>query len=147
MRGGVKMVVAVLLLIVIAGPLAYVELMLHWSYSTGERAGWLQKLSHRGVLCKTWEGELSMISVPGSAPEKFYFSVRDEAVAKQVNAMMGRRVSLTYEQKVGLPTSCFGDTQYFVSQVNTVEDSAFGAPSSVPAPAPSAPASPPSASP
>ena len=45
--------------------------------STGERAGWVQKFSNKGWICKTWEGELAMVSMPGVAPEKFLFTIRD----------------------------------------------------------------------
>jgi hypothetical protein len=131
MQGGVKLWIAVVLLLLIAGPVAYTELMLHWNYSTGERAGWLQKLSRKGLVCKTDEGELSMVAMPGATPEKFYFTVRDEAVAVEINRLMGHRVSLVYEQKIGLPTSCFGDTQYFVTAVHVVEE---GSPAATPAP-------------
>lgn len=93
---------------------AYVALVLHWSYSSGERAGFLQKISDKGWVCKTWEGELSLVSLPGATPEKFLFTVRDAEVAKLVNAAVGKRVALSYEQHVGLPTSCFGETEYFV---------------------------------
>lgn len=93
----------------------YIWVVLSWSYSDGERAGFMQKLSRKGWLCKTWEGELSMVALPGAAPEKFEFSVRDEAIAKQIDAVMGKRVSLKYEQHKGLPTSCFGETDYFVT--------------------------------
>ena len=75
----------------------------HWSYSTGERAGWVQKLSDKGWICKTWEGELALVSLPGSTTEKFYFTVHDDAAAQQISAVMGKRVSLHYEEKVGLP--------------------------------------------
>lgn len=102
------------LLIVLAVLALYTWGALSWSYSTGERAGYLQKLSHRGWLCKTWEGELSMVSMPGATPEKFFFSVRDDAVAQKLTKMMGSRLSLTYEQHIGLPTACFGETEYFV---------------------------------
>ena len=91
--------------------------VLWWSYSTGERAGWVQKFSDKGWICKTWEGELALVSLPGSSVEKFYFTVRDEEVAKKISALMGHRVSLHYEEKVGLPTSCFGETRHFVDQV------------------------------
>jgi hypothetical protein len=94
---------------------AYIWVVLSWSYSDGERAGFMQKLSRKGWLCKTWEGELSMVALPGAAPEKFEFSVRDEEIAKQIDAVMGKRVSLKYEQHKGLPTSCFGETDYFVT--------------------------------
>lgn len=135
-QGSAKTVILIVLLLVFALPALYTWAMLHWSYSTGERAGWLQKLSHKGFVCKTDEGELSMIAVPGAAPEKFYFTVRDEAVAKQINQLMGRRVSLHYEQKIGLPTSCFGDTQYFVTAVQAVEEPGFGSVPASPAPPP-----------
>jgi hypothetical protein len=96
---------------------AYVWVALTWSYSSGERAGFMQKMSHKGWLCKTWEGELSMVAMPGTTPEKFLFTVRDSAVAAAIEKTMGSRVTLTYEQHKGLPTSCFGETEYFVVSV------------------------------
>ena len=90
--------------------------------STGERAGWVQKLSKKGWVCKTWEGELALVSLPGATPEKFTFTIRDEAVAAQVTRVMGKRVSLHYEEKVGLPTSCFGETRYYLTGVTLSED-------------------------
>ena len=98
----------------------YVALALSWSYSSGERAGFLQKMSLKGWVCKTWEGELSLIAIPGAAPEKFLFSVRDGLVAKRLEASMGKRVTLQYEQHKGLPSSCFGDTDYFVVDLKEV---------------------------
>ncbi|HEU4621084.1 MAG TPA: hypothetical protein VFS42_02575 [Burkholderiaceae bacterium] len=106
---------------IVAFPIAYIAIVTQWSYSSGERAGWVQKLSRKGWLCKTWEGELALVSLPGSTPEKFLFTVRDENIAAQINRVMGKRVTLHYEQKVGLPTSCFGDTRYYVTGVTTVE--------------------------
>ncbi len=99
---------------------AYVAIALTWSYSTGERAGYLQKLSSKGWICKTWEGEQSLVSLPGATPEKFLFTVRDDAVVAQLNAAMGKRVTLNYEQHKGLPTSCFGETEYFVTGMKEV---------------------------
>jgi hypothetical protein len=98
----------------------YITVALSWSYSKGERAGFLQKVSDKGWICKTWEGELSLVALPGAAPEKFLFTVRDETVAKQVNAAAGKRVTLAYEQHKGLPTSCLGDTDYFVVGVKEI---------------------------
>ena len=99
----------------------YVYIALNWSYSSGERAGFLQKVSHKGWICKTWEGELSLVAMPGAAPEKFLFTVRDEDVAQKVSAAAGKRVTLNYEQHKGLPSSCFGDTDYFVVDVKEIE--------------------------
>ena len=111
----------ILLVSVIALFSLYVYMALNWSYSSGERAGFLQKVSHKGWICKTWEGELSLVAMPGSAPEKFLFTVRDEAVAQKVSAAAGKRVTLNYEQHKGLPSSCFGDTEYFVVDVKEIE--------------------------
>jgi len=102
----------------------------------------VQKLSKKGWICKTWEGELTMISMPGAVPEKFPFTVRDGAVADQINRAMGKRVALHYEEKVGLPTSCFGDTRYFVTRVIEVQDIQLGPGNTVPVPA--SPPAPPS---
>lgn len=110
-----------LVVIVVLGGLAYLGTVLNWSYARGERAGYVQKFSNKGWLCKTWEGELSMVAMPGSMPEKFYFTVRDDAVAEKINNQMGKRVSLIYDQHVGIPSSCFGETEYFVSNIKVVD--------------------------
>ena len=75
---------------------AWTLFTLNWSYSDGERAGYVQKLSERGWICKTWEGELALVSLPGSSVEKFVFTVRDEAVAREVSAATGKLVTLHY---------------------------------------------------
>jgi hypothetical protein len=112
----------------------------NWSYSSGERAGWVQKFSHKGWLCKTWEGELALVSLPGSTVEKFPFTVHDETTAAAITRVMGKRVSLHYEEKVGLPTSCFGETRHFVTRVIETPDIPLGPGVVVPvAPAASAP--------
>jgi len=99
----------------------YTWITLNWSYSSGERAGFVQKFSHKGWVCKTWEGEMAMVSMPGTMSEKFYFTVRDDAIATQINTLLGKKVTLTYEQQRGVPTSCFGDTEYFVTAVKSLE--------------------------
>jgi hypothetical protein len=117
----------VLLILVAAVALlfsGYTWLVLHWSYSEGERAGYVQKLSRKGWLCKTWEGEIALITMPGQIAEKFHFSVRDDAVARRINQSIGRRVSLLYEEHVGLPTSCFAETPYFVTDVKLIDEPA-----------------------
>jgi hypothetical protein len=120
MRRLAVVVAAVVGLGLLAG--AYFWAALSWNYSTGERAGWVQKLSKKGWVCKTWEGEMAMVSMPGAIPEKFVFTVRSDAVAGEINRVMGRRVTLHYEEKVGLPTTCFGETRHFVTKVTVVED-------------------------
>jgi hypothetical protein len=120
---------------------AYFWVALSWNYSTGERAGWVQKVSKKGWLCKTWEGELALVSMPGAAQEKFLFTVWDDAVAEEINRVMGKRVSLHYEEKVGLPTSCFGETRHYVTSVKVVDEIPIGPGIVVPVPpTPAAPA-------
>lgn len=128
-------------------------LTLTWSYSEGERAGYVQKLARKGWLCKTWEGEIAMVTMPGAIPDRFEFSVRDDAVAARINALSGRRVVLTYQQHKFVPTTCFAETEYFVIDARALDDTPVSpAPPVVPGtppvsvlpamPAPAAPASP-----
>jgi hypothetical protein len=99
----------------------YTWVVLTWSYSAGERAGYVQKLSKKGFISKTWEGELAMVSMPGQAPQIFNFTVWDDSVAAKINRAIGKRVTLKYEQHIGIPTQFFGETEYFVTDVWAVE--------------------------
>lgn len=130
------------LLVAAALVVLYFFVALNWSYSSGERAGWVQKLSKKGWVCKTWEGELALVSLPGSAVEKFYFTIHDDEVAAKITRLVGKRVSLHYEEKVGLPTTCFGETRYFVTGVMESPDIPLGPGVSLPQPVPAAPAAP-----
>jgi hypothetical protein len=110
-----------ILLVLAIGFILYIWLALTWSFSKGERAGYIQKLSKSGWICKTWEGEMAMVTMPGAIPDKFLFSIRNEEVAKRINQLAGKRVVIIYEQHKGLPTSCFGDTEYFIVDTRTIE--------------------------
>ena len=118
----VRSFLVTLVLIPIVLGVVYLLIVLNWSFSDGDRVGYLQKFSRKGWLCKTYEGELAMTTVPGVAPILWYFSVRDEAVAQQVNALLGRRVVLHYREHRGIPTACFGETPYFVDHVSASQD-------------------------
>ena len=109
-------------LAVIAVAVLWTWLALTFDYSSGERTGVVQKFSRSGWLCKTWEGQLAMVNYPGSMPEVFHFSVRDDATAAEINRLLGQRVRLHYEQHKFVPTTCFGETEYFVSNVELLED-------------------------
>ena len=125
----------VLPVVVIAALLAaWLWIATSWSFSTGERAGWVQKFSNKGWLCKTWEGELALVSLPGSTAEKFYFTVHNDEAARQITRYIGKRVALHYEEKVGLPTSCFGETRHFVTGVTLAEEIPIGPGVVVPTP-------------
>jgi hypothetical protein len=131
--------ILIALVVIAALAAAYFYAALTWSYSSGERAGWVQKVSNKGWLCKTWEGELALVSLPGSSVEKFLFTVRDDAVAQQITQVMGKRVTLHYEEKVGLPTSCFGETRHYVTGVSLASEISIGPGVSVPTGAASGP--------
>ncbi len=105
------------ILLLIVGVMGWTWIALHFSYSTGERVGYIQKMSKKGWVCKTWEGELAMLNQPGVPAQIFEFTVRDEAVAQNIMKYAGQRVSLTYSQHRGIPTRCFGETEYFVTGV------------------------------
>jgi hypothetical protein len=97
---------------------SWTAITLNYTYADdGQRAGYLQKLSRKGWICKTWEGELAMVNIPGAAQERFAFTVRSDSIARVLSKMVGARVSITYEQHKGVPGSCFGDTEYYVKNV------------------------------
>ena len=120
LKGLLKVVIlAVLIPIVLF--ILYTWASLSWVYSSGERAGYVQKFSLKGYVCKTWEGEIVLVSMPGTQAEKFLFTVKDKAVAKKVNDSLGKRVKIVYEEHKGIPTTCFGETSYFVNDVQFLE--------------------------
>ncbi|HEV2643900.1 MAG TPA: hypothetical protein VGT98_14385 [Candidatus Elarobacter sp.] len=108
----------ILLPILIAG--LWVWSALGFTYSSGERTGYVQKLSHKGWVCKTWEGELAMSPVPGSPPQMFNFTIRSDALARAVEGAAGKMVTLAYAQHKGVPGNCFGETEYYVESFRVV---------------------------
>lgn len=99
----------------------YTWVTLTWVYSSGERAGYVQKFSSKGYVCKTWEGEIVLVSMPGTQAEKFNFTVKNDTVAKQVVESLGKRVRISYEEHKGIPSACFGDSPYFVNSIQVLE--------------------------
>jgi len=114
---GILAVVAIIVL-----PILYivgrVGVTLSYTYSQGERAGFVQKFSQKGWVCKTWEGEMAQTTQPGVPPLIWDFTVRNDSIATAINAQIGKRVTLHYRQHKGVPTSCFGETEYFVDGVS-----------------------------
>jgi hypothetical protein len=125
-------IVLILLLLVIGGAALWTWLTLAWAYSDGERAGVLQKFSRKGWLCKTQEGELAQYVVAGVSPQIWLFSVRDKAVAAQLDKAVGERVQLHYTEHPGVPTACFADTRYFVDRVTIRDDTPVNPPAASP---------------
>jgi hypothetical protein len=120
-KSHVKFWIMGILLVPVVVFILYTWITLNWSFSQGERVGYIQKLSKSGWICKTWEGEMAMVTMPGAIPDKFLFSVRDGKVAELINKFAGKRVSLVYEQHKGVPTSCFGETEYFIVDAKVIE--------------------------
>lgn len=116
-----RLLLSALLLLPLVAFALWAWATLGYSYSSGERAGYVQKLSRKGWLCKTWEGELAMANLPGSMPEIFRFTVRNDSIASIIEKNLGKRASITYEQHRGVPTSCFGETEYFVTNIRMVQ--------------------------
>ena len=116
---GLKRLLLFGLLALIGATALYLWAAVNFTYSSGERAGYVQKFSKKGWVCKTWEGELAMANLPGALPEVFAFSLRDDRVAAEINKQLGGRVTLHYEQHLGLP-SCFGETSYWVTSVRVI---------------------------
>lgn len=109
-------------LIVVAGIALWTTFTLLWPYSEGDRAGVLQKFSKKGWLCKTYEGELALYIVGGVAPQIWQFSTRDEDLAKQLSAAVGKNIQLHYTEHRGVPTQCFAETPYFAQGFHVVEN-------------------------
>ena len=115
-----KLFLVTMLLLIFVGA-GYLLVIFNYSYSSGSRAGYIQKFSHKGWICKTYEGEMAMTTVPGVAPVLWVFSVRDEKVASQLSQAMGKRLVLHYKEYRYLPTTCFGETSYYVDRVDVTE--------------------------
>ncbi|MEO8879194.1 MAG: hypothetical protein ABI446_02240 [Gemmatimonadaceae bacterium] len=116
-RGKIVLWLVTLVIVVVLGFSAYTWSTLHYAYSLGDRAGFVQKFSQKGWLCKTWEGQIAMANLPGTTPEMFNFSVQNDSIAKLITQSMGQRVDISYQQHRGVPTSCFGETEYFVTGI------------------------------
>lgn len=119
-RNKLLIVLLSLLLVPLVIAALWVWIALGYTYASGERAGYIQKISKKGWLCKTWEGELAMANLPGTMPQIFTFTVRNDSIAHVIEQNAGKQVSLTYQQHRGVPTSCFGETEYFVTGVHKV---------------------------
>ena len=100
----------------------YTWLTLTWSFSEGERVGYIQKLSKSGWICKTWEGTLYTDIARGFRSDSFSFTVRSDSLAHVIETLSGKRVAVDYEQHLYVPTSCFGDTEYFVTGVRVLPE-------------------------
>ena len=119
-RHRIKIILLGIVGVLVGAAALWTLITLTFSYSDGDRVGYVQKFSRKGWICRTWEGELAMTPVPGAAPQLFYFTVREDRVAKEIAVLEGKKVAVHYKEKKGIPSSCFGDTSYFISDVRAL---------------------------
>ena len=115
-----KLLVGAIIFVPVTALALWTAIALSYSYSSGDRTGYIQKFSKKGWICKTYEGEIAMVNLPGQIANTFQFSVRDDSIAALINKAQGQRVALSYRQHKGVPTSCFGETEYFVNGVRVL---------------------------
>ena len=115
-----KLLLGGALVVPILGFTLWTVIAMAYTYSSGDRVGYVQKLSQKGWICKTYEGEIAMVNLPGQIANTFQFTVRSDSIAAVINKLQGQQVALEYKQHKGVPTSCFGETEYFVSGVRAV---------------------------
>lgn len=115
-----KLLLATIIVVPSAVIALWTAIAMAYTYSSGERAGFIQKFSKKGWICKTWEGEIAMVNVPGQIANTFQFTVRSDSLAEVINRAQGQQVAVTYEEHGGLPSSCFGETDYFVKGVRVI---------------------------
>lgn len=100
---------------------SFVYFKYFFTYSEGYRAGLLQKFSNKGVIFKTYEGELILSSVSSTsnvalASEKFQFSVLKKDVSPMFDTLQGRNVIVHYIEKKGI-VPWRGDSRYIVDSI------------------------------
>ena len=117
-----KLIVLTLLGLPLAVFGIWAAISLSWSYSSGQRVGYVQKISHKGFVCKTWEGTLYTDIAKGFRSDSFTFTVRSDSLAHFIEKQSGKKVAVHYEQHIKVPSSCFGDTEYFVTKVDTLPE-------------------------
>ncbi len=111
-------IIIVIIMILFAGWYAFIYFA---SYSEGTRSGELIKFSNKGIVFKTWEGEISQ-GISGA--QIFSFSVEDKNVIKKLEEFQGRYVKLKYKERFA-KVSWLGDTKYFVIEVEEEESPHF----------------------
>ena len=117
----IKKILLFIVAIAIIGTGIFTYWKYFFTYSDGYRAGLLQKVSHKGIIFKTYEGEMIMSSVTSTnnvalASEKFYFSVTNKNLAQQLDMLQGQYVIVHYRQKNGA-VFWRGDSEYLVDGI------------------------------
>lgn len=120
-----KRILNITLILIIVTAATWTWWKFYYTFSDGNRAGMLQKVSHKGNIFKTYEGELVMNNLvvnntSSVSSEKFLFSVEDEILGKRLMELEGHKVVVSYKEKKGtLPWR--GESNYIVDSVRLVE--------------------------
>ncbi|WP_408037703.1 6-phosphogluconate dehydrogenase [Tenacibaculum amylolyticum] len=119
-----KKILAFILLAIILLATAYYAFIYYSTYSEGVRSGELIKFSRKGVVVKTWEGEISQ-GISGA--QIFKFSVEDtkKEVIADLEKFQGRYVKVYYIERFGT-LFWLGDTKYFITKVEEEQSPHFG---------------------
>lgn len=95
-----------------------------WTFSEGTRAGELIKVSRKGVVFKTYEGQINLggfeSDAEGIVGNIWAFSTTDEKVYKRLQELEGKKIKLHYKQRYK-PMVWQGKTEYFVEKVELIE--------------------------
>ena len=110
-----KKVLAYILIGIFLMAAAYYAIVYYGTYSKGERSGELIKFSRKGILIKTWEGEISQ-GISGAQIFKFSVEDKEKEVVENLQKFQGRYVKLTYIERFD-KLFWLGDTKYFITKV------------------------------
>lgn len=114
-----KKVISLLILGIALVTALYFTFIYYSHYSEGTRAGELIKFSRKGVIAKTWEGEISQ-GISGATIFKFSVENKEKDVIKQLQDLQGRYVKLDYFERYKT-FFWLGDTKYFITAVEPTE--------------------------
>ncbi|WP_074410147.1 MULTISPECIES: 6-phosphogluconate dehydrogenase [Aquimarina] len=110
-----KKILAILIIVILVLFAAWYAFIYYASYSEGTRSGELIKFSNKGVVFKTWEGEISQ-GISGAQIFSFSVESQKEDIIKKLEKFQGRYVKLKYKERFA-KVSWLGDTKYFVIDV------------------------------
>ncbi len=101
----------------------YLAFLYYKPYSTGYRSGELIKFSKKGVIVKTWEGEISQ-GISGAQIFEFSVYRKDKDLIDKLNEYNGEYVKVKYDEHYR-KFFWWGDTRYFITEVKP-DNTPFG---------------------
>jgi hypothetical protein len=106
-----------LVLIVAVGLSLWSWIALTYVYASGQHTGYIRKLTKTGWLCKTWEGQLVTSPTPAVQSQLFNFTIHDDSLATLIQNAHDKQVTLSYSQYLTSPSTCLGETRYFIEGI------------------------------